>query len=242
VHCNAAVVNTGEQHVKRPSVLVHCRRYSLPEVKQEHYNSSELGVALADAIIRRFASLQPALSGAAALTTSGSKQPPGSSAVTAPASGPKEAEQQAPQQQPDRLPPLQQGKVLGCRMPGGQVFTFCGCPAAVAGPQLQPPPGGCTVLSCTGDKAGVLSICLDGRSSIHHVAFVGASESSGAMTAATMTGLVGLPFSYVAAGLGLPDMLVSYFQSSLRPRAWCLAAGSRCGVCTAAAVVADADA
>lgn len=205
------------QHVKRPyGGLVHCRRYSLPEVKQEHYNSSELGVALADAIIRRFNSLQPVLSaGAAALTTSGSKQPRGSSAATAPTSGPEEvAAQQAPQQQLDQLPPLQQGKVLGCRMPGGQVFTFCGCPAAVAAPQLQPPPGGCTVLSCTADKAGVLSICLDEHSSIHHVAFMGTAESSGAMTAAMMTGLVGLPFSYVAAGLGLPDMLASHLAAT----------------------------
>lgn len=166
-----------------------CRRYCVPEVLQEHYSSSELGTALAAALTRR---------------------------LTA-----EPSEQQRTQQQ---LPVLQQAKVLSCRLPLGQAFVFAGCPAAIAAPSLAPPAGGRSFVSVCrqpqqqgatmhsragGDEAavaapaaavsGVLNLCVNARGEVHHAAYLG-SQAPPLQLAA----LVGLPLSYVAAGLGLP--------------------------------------
>lgn len=173
-----------------------CRRYTLPEVMQEHYSSVEVGASLAAAIKSALAAPAPAHAAAGAAE--------GSSSVSSrlPA-------------KPGQLPPLRQGKVLGCRLPGGYVFAFAGCPAAVAHPALAPPAGGRSLISRgsssgaagsaseaggTPADAAVVNICLDGDDIVHHVAYLG----PGATAAAKLAGLVGLPFSYLAQGLQLP--------------------------------------
>uniref|UniRef100_A0A383WNS6 Cilia- and flagella-associated protein 61 N-terminal domain-containing protein n=1 Tax=Tetradesmus obliquus TaxID=3088 RepID=A0A383WNS6_TETOB len=175
------------------------RRYTLPEVMHEHYSSTDVGASLAAAIVDKLAS--PA---AAEGTSSSSK----SSSSRLPAS-------------PGQLPPLTQGRVMGCRLPGGRVFAFAGCPAAVASPGLAPPPGGRSLISkCSNSSsngagadassdAAVINICIDGEDVIHHVAYLG----PGAAAAAKLAGLVGLPFSYLAAGLQLPAKQTSSSQS-----------------------------
>lgn len=169
--------------------VLACRRYTLPEVRHEHYNSSELGEELAEAILRRFqgvhaAGLQPCAA---------------------------EAMKEAAQQQPDQLPALQQAKVVGCRLPGGQAFLWAGCAGtAAATPGLAPPAGGCTLLSkgCgSGEQACVLAMVLDEGSRVQQAAFVGSQDSLEAAAARRLMGLAGLPFSYLAAGLSLPDSL-----------------------------------
>lgn len=167
----------------------------------EHYSSTEVGASLAASIIHSLAEQAPA---------------PGISCSRPSSMLPKQAGQ---------LPPLQQGKVLGCKLPGGQVFAFAGCPAAVAKPSLAPPTGGRSLISkpmtaaaaagcseqdnaeadgaakgASQQAVGVINICLDGNDMIHHVAYLGPQ----APTAAKLAGLVGLPFSYLSAALGVP--------------------------------------
>ena len=184
-----------------------CRRYTLPEVRQEQYNSCELGAALAEFIIKRF---QPAAKAAAAAAQPAGAAPGAqgsqADAVAARQQQPAAAEPQQQQEQDDRLPVLQQGKVVGCQLPSGQTF-LCGSVPQPSCPKLRmsPPLGGCTLVSCSGDGASVLSICLDADSTMQQVAFLGSADSAG--TAAAAMSLVGLPFSYVASGLGLPDSL-----------------------------------
>jgi hypothetical protein len=62
-------------------------------------------------------------------------------------------------------------------------------------------------VSSSGDKASVLAITLDAASTVDQVSFLGAAESADAATAAGLLRLAGLPFSYLAAGLGLHDTL-----------------------------------
>lgn len=177
-----------------------CRRYTLPEVMHEHYSSTDVGASLAAAIVDTLAS--PAA--AEGSTSSSSK----SSSGRLPAS-------------PGQLPPLTQGRVMGCRLPGGRVFAFAGCPAAVASPGLAPPPGGRSLISKSSSSsssgagadassdAAVINICIDAEDVIHHVAYLG----PGAAAAAKLAGLVGLPFSYLAGGLQLPAKQTSSSQS-----------------------------
>jgi hypothetical protein len=172
---------------------VVCRRYTLPEVRHEHYNSCELGVKLAEAILGRFQG---------AHTTA--HQPHAAAEAVDKAA--------AQQQQPDQLPALQQGKVAGCRLPGGQAFLCAGAAGtAAASPGLAPPAGGCTLLSkgcgSKADQACVLAMILDEGSRLQQVAFVGSQDTPEAAAARGLMGLVGLPFSYLAGGLNLPESL-----------------------------------
>lgn len=170
----------------------------------EHYSSAEVGASLAASIIHSCEQQQPAPGMPAAHGNKGSNMLP---------------------QGPNQLPPLQQGKVLGCKLPGGQVFAFAGCPAAVVKPSIAPPPGGRSLISrhmtpaaavtadsgkqglmdaegsiAAGQACGVINICLDGEDVIHHIAYLGLQ----APAAAKLAGLVGLPFSYLAVALQLP--------------------------------------
>lgn len=168
--------------------VLPCRRYTLPEVRHEHYNSSELGEELAEAILRRFQNVH-----AAGLQLHAA-----------------EAMKEAAQQQTDQLPALQQGKVVGCRLPGEQAFLWAGCAGTAAAPGLAPPAGGCTLLSkgCgSGEQACVLAMVLDEGSRVQQVAFMGRQDSLEAAAARKLMGLAGLPFSYLAGGLSLPDSL-----------------------------------
>jgi hypothetical protein len=61
----------------------------------------------------------------------------------------------------------------------------------------------------------VLSICLDAESTMQQIAYLGPSESAAAGTATAAMCLVGLPFSYVAAGLGFPDSLAVQLAEQL---------------------------
>lgn len=173
----------------------------------EHYSSPEVGASLAASLVRTLAT--PSTS----TTAHDSSRPSSSSPAHA-----------------DQLPRLQQGKVLGCKLPGGQAFAFAGCPTAVAKPSLTPPPGGRSFISkhkaalespstastdangrelqvqvsATAEAAeklaGVVNICLDGDDVVHHVAYLG----SQAPAADKLANLVGLPFSYLGAALQLP--------------------------------------
>lgn len=53
----------------------------------------------------------------------------------------------------------------------------------------------------------MLAMVLDEGSRVQQVAFVGSRESVEAAAARRLMGLVGLPFSYLAGGLSLPDSL-----------------------------------
>jgi hypothetical protein len=190
-----------------------CRRYTLPEVKQEHYNSCELGVELAEAIAGRFQLPQASLHSTPATQQWGSAQRAEASSSNSNKGVAYSAFAQTGEHT-DGLPVLQDGKVLGCTLPSGQVFLCCSCPDAAAAPVLTPPSGGCTLLSSSGggdggggNNAYVLSISLDAASHMCQVAYVGSPGTAAAATAAKTMGLVGLPFSYIAAGLGLPDSL-----------------------------------
>eukprot|EP00775_Hariotina_reticulata_P004215 gene4215-4464_t len=119
------------------SVAKFSRRYTLPAVLQHHYNSVQVGAALAASIVE---------SVAAPLASSEHSneehvamwQNRGHSSATR------------------ELPALQQGKVVGCRLPGGHVFAFAGCPAAMAAPALACPPGGRSIISfSTAPEPGV---------------------------------------------------------------------------------------
>jgi hypothetical protein len=187
-----------------------CRRYTLPEVRQEHYSSCELGVKLAEAIVGRFQLPQALLHTTPATQWGGTQHAEGSSSSNSNKGSAGSASAQTGEQT-DRLPALQEGKVLGCTLPSGQIFLCCSCPDAAVAPVLTPPDGGCTLVSSSGggscDNACVLSISLDAASHIREVAYVGSPGTAEAATAAKIMGLVGLPFSYIAAGLGLPDGL-----------------------------------
>jgi hypothetical protein len=211
------------------------RRYTLPEVRHEHYNSCELGVALADSIIKR---LLPAHDAAASSTQhTSAAHPKAAEAIAVSSSVGQEQHQQqdapagnlGPQQDAgqsiDQLPALKQAKVLGCRMPGGHVL-LCGCTAAAAsGPEFTPPPGGCTLVSSSSDKASVIAMTLDAASTVHQVSFLGAAASVDASTAAGLVRLAGIPFSYLAAGLGLPDTLATQLAGVSQARGTETAAG-----------------
>lgn len=192
---------------------VACRRYTLPEVRQEQYSSCELGIKLAEAILRRFQSAAASPAGAGqpqhAPIGANSSSSQGQGDEPQAASDPTPAEQQQVQHQGqhDALPALWEGKMVGCRLPSGQIFLCGGCADAAAAPLLTPPPGGCTLISRTEDKSSVLGIALDANSIVYQVAYVGSQGSAEAAAADRVMGLVGLPFSYVAAGLGLPDRL-----------------------------------
>lgn len=168
------------------------RRYVQPDgVWQEQHDSSELGVRLADAILARIAAPGGAASGAGAAATAGAAASRGV----------------------DQLPELTRAKVVSCRLPGGLVFGLAGCPAAIAAPMLEPPPGGCSLLSTsTGADGGrcLVNICLDARSIITNVACLGQLQQL--QRTPSLAGLVGLPFSYLGAGLSLPDRLAAQLQ------------------------------
>lgn len=172
----------------------------------EHYSSTELGASLAAAIADVLAEQSP-------LTLAAAQVP-----------SPSSLSSMLPVHD-GQLPPLRRGKVLGCRLPGGYVFAFAGCPAAVADPSLTPPVGGRSLISKQKITAvaaasvntaeasteqpkggtGLVNICLDGADFIHHVAYIGPQ----APAAAKLAGLVGLPFSYLAAALQLPAKQVN---------------------------------
>lgn len=211
-HHVLAVVSVAEQ--KHVTTALMCRRYTLPEVRQEHYSSCELGVKLAEAIVGRFQSPQ-ALQCSAPAAQPGAAQHPEASSSNNSKGGTEPASEQAGVQS-DRLPALQEGKVLGCTLPSGQIFLCCSCPDAAAAPALTPPNGGCTLISISGsggDKACVLSISLDAASHIREVAYMGSQGTDDAATAAKIMGLVGLPFSYIASGLGLPDAISEHLAA-----------------------------
>eukprot|EP00879_Flechtneria_rotunda_P019754 GHRR01020758.1.p1 GENE.GHRR01020758.1~~GHRR01020758.1.p1 ORF type:complete len:449 (+),score=224.78 GHRR01020758.1:941-2287(+) len=176
------------------------RRYTLPEVMQEHYNSTEVGAALAGSIAQTLAPSSDIYSSAAAGGATGTGAAAGGATLaTACSSGSKDSQQQ------DKLPCLSQGRVIACRLPGGHVFAFAGCPAAVAYPALAPPAGGRSLISKSKDTQCLINICLDGDDVIYHVAYLG----SQAPEASRLGGLVGLQFSYIAAGLKLPARKVT---------------------------------
>jgi hypothetical protein len=154
-------------------------------VWHKHYDSCELGVALARDILARVD----------AAATSSSCSASGESA------------------RQDSLPRLQQAKQIGCRLPGSDhVFLFVGSPSATARPLADPPAGGATLISRAHDsRSSVLSMQLDASDTINAIAYVGPPLQG---HAAVLARLVGLPLAYVAAGLGLPDKLVGQLAAA----------------------------
>lgn len=177
----AAVLSVGPCWKFRLATAVP-RRCTLPEVWHEHYDSCELGAALGDAVLARVA---------------GGGSSPGNRSLGCQQDGCA------------HLPQLQRAKTVSCRLPGSaQVFLFAASPAAIAAPRLAPPVGGCTLISCASDRSSVLSVCLDASDTIHAIGYVGLPDEA-PPRAGQLANLVGLPLSYIAAGLGLPDRLAA---------------------------------
>lgn len=80
-------------------------------------------------------------------------------------------------------------------------------------------------MSSSSNKASILAITLDAASAVHQVSFLGAAGTADASTAAGFARLAGLPFSYLAAGLGLPDTLAMQLAAISRATGTDAAAG-----------------
>lgn len=94
---------------------------------------------------------------------------------------------------PPQLPPLANGKVAGCTLPGsGAVYLFIGCMDAMAAPSLNPPPGGYSLCTTTSDSC--TRLLLDAGSRLHAVAHL---ERTPRADATKLSRLVGLPVSYL---------------------------------------------
>jgi hypothetical protein len=193
-------------------LLMCCRRYTLPGLQQEAYNSHEVGSLLADAVIKQLLPEEDAEKASAGSATTGQGVPDMAS------QGSQQPQQQ--QQEAERLPALQQGRLVGCQMPDGNtVFVCCSCPAAAAALVPEPPAGGCSLFSSSRGAPGVVRITLDAGSTIHQIVYMGHKHSASAAAAVDLMALVGRPFSYLACGLGLPDRLATELAAASQPDA-----------------------
>jgi hypothetical protein len=202
----------------------------MPEVCLENYSSAEVGARLADALAAAAAGAAqapaPAAAAAVAAIADGSDAeaekpgasggfPSGANAAAATAAG-----EQMPQVPP--LPRLARARLARCALPGGWAFWLAARGAAFAGPALVAPPGGVSLLSFaaaaggagqpTGQaggeaapspQTGVLSLVLDAQGAVVQAAALARRSSALAGAAPALARLVGLPFAYVQAGLGL---------------------------------------
>jgi hypothetical protein len=177
----------------------------------EHYDSAEVGARLADAVEAAAAAGQQAASVARA---SALEQDSTTTAAAA-------AEQQLTQQ----LPRMAGARLVQCLLPGGWAFWLAARGSAFAAPALVAPAGGLSLLSVTatgatdpqngggaggeGAPGGVLNLVVDARGMVCQVSALARRGSPLAAAAPVLRRLVGLPFSYLAAGLGLDQTVLA---------------------------------
>ena len=177
-------------------------------MRLEDYCSLEVGARLADAVAA--AAHAPPPSGAPLA-------PSGSGRELACDGGAPAGPEAAGAQQGGRLPRLAAAKELAARLPGGWAFTIAARGAAAAAPTLVAPPGGASLLSKAAGggeggeaaaPAGVVSLVVGASGEILQAAALAnaAAPGDGALAALAprLGALVGLSYSWVAAGLGLP--------------------------------------
>jgi len=175
------------------------RRCRVPQVCLEHHNSREVGARLADAV-------------ASAATC----RPGGDNSEISATVRP--------------LPSLTAARAVSCRLPGGWSFFLAACGAAMAAPTLVAPQGGTSLLSCSAvegvndEAAGeqqpaaeaepaagspvkeALSLIIGSRGEVCQVAALARDGSRLSALAPALSGLIGLPFTYLAEGLGLQQL------------------------------------
>ena len=172
------------------------------------YSSGEVGRHLATAIVRNVCRSQAE---AETSTSSSEGHQTGIGGFSSSSTGEAKGSQQQQHHTMQLLPVFKEAKTVGATLPGGWTFAN----AAKGGQQVVRGAGkrsmgpivpvyiqaGGRALMSKGDR-GVLLLVLDSRGCIEQAAYLGPQPAE----AAKLGALVGLPFSYLEQGLGVPHL------------------------------------